>query len=125
MSKEIKGYVFKLKPTTKQQNRINQTFGCVRKVKNELLNDIKTGRQRSIPEIKKEYPYTYDNDSQAYTSMCKHKQNMPTEIRVYKCKECGQELNRDQNAALNLTIKHLVKEFQLETGISKYKWISV
>ena len=71
MSKEIKGYVFKLKPTTKQQNRINQTFGCVRKVKNELLNDIKTGRQRSIPEIKKEYPYTYDNDSQAYTSMWK------------------------------------------------------
>lgn len=68
---EIKGFVFKLHPNSKQANDFDQTFGCVRKVRNELLGDIKEGRKRSIPDIKSEYSYTKDRDSQAYTSMWK------------------------------------------------------
>ncbi|MBU1143672.1 MAG: helix-turn-helix domain-containing protein, partial [Firmicutes bacterium] len=38
----MKGYVYRLKPTTKQMNLINQTFGCVRKMWNILLLERKS-----------------------------------------------------------------------------------
>ena len=46
-------------------------------------------------------------------SDCGHKQNMELRDRVFKCNECGLELDRDYNASLNikqLAIKKLVAE---------------
>ena len=35
-------------------------------------------------------------------SSCGHKQEMPENVRVYECPECGLHLDRDVNAALNI-----------------------
>lgn len=72
--KLIKGYVYRIKPTSSQQTQFEKTFGCVRKMYNELLNDIQKGKNRTIPEIKELYPYMYECDSQGYTTEWKHLQ---------------------------------------------------
>ena len=78
----MKGYVYRLKPTTKQINLINQTFGCVRKMWNILLLERKSiyelyGRYPELlnshdylnpKRIKEEFPYMYDVDSQSLTT---------------------------------------------------------
>ncbi|MBU1143508.1 MAG: helix-turn-helix domain-containing protein, partial [Firmicutes bacterium] len=86
MSDTIKGYVYRLKPTTKQINLINQTFGCVRKMWNILLFERKSiyelyGRYPEFlnshdylnpRRIKEEFPYMYDVDSQSLTTAWLH-----------------------------------------------------
>lgn len=86
MGDTIKGYVYRLKPTTKQTNLINQTFGCVRKMWNILLFERKSIYELygKYPEflnshdylnpkrIKAEFPYMYDVDSQSLTTAWLH-----------------------------------------------------
>ena len=86
MSETIKGYVFRLKPTTKQINLINQTFGCVRKMWNILLFERKSiyelyGKYPELLKshdylnpktIKEQFPYMYDVDSQSLTTAWLH-----------------------------------------------------
>ncbi|MDO9629267.1 MAG: transposase [Acholeplasmataceae bacterium] len=82
MNETIKGYVYRLKPTAKQINLINQTFGCVRKIWNILLLERKSiyelygkypellnSHQYMNPKyIKEQFPYMYDVDSQSLTT---------------------------------------------------------
>lgn len=35
-------------------------------------------------------------------SCCGHKQPMPLELRIFECENCGESLNRDLNAAINI-----------------------
>ena len=86
MSETIKGYVYRLKPTTKQINLINQTFGCVRKMWNILLFERKSiyelyGKYPELlkshdylnpKRIKEEFSYMYDVDSQSLTTAWLH-----------------------------------------------------
>jgi len=86
MSETIKGYVYRLKPTTKQVNLINQTFGCVRKMWNVLLFERKSiyelyGKYPELLKshdylnpktIKEQFPYMYDVDSQSLTTAWLH-----------------------------------------------------
>ncbi len=86
MNEAMKGYVYRLKPTTKQINLIHQTFGCVRKMWNMLLLERKSiyelyGRYPELlnshdylnpKRIKEEFPYMYDVDSQSLTTAWLH-----------------------------------------------------
>ncbi len=86
MNETMKGYVYRLKPTTKQVNLIHQTFGCVRKMWNMLLLERKSIYELygKYPEflnshdylnpkrIKEEFPYMYDVDSQSLTTAWLH-----------------------------------------------------
>ena len=86
MIDSIKGYVYRLKPTTKQINLIHQTFGCVRKMWNMLLLERKSiyelyGKYPELlkshdylnpKRIKEEFPYMYDVDSQSLTTAWLH-----------------------------------------------------
>jgi len=86
MSDTLKGYVYRLKPTNKQINLINQTFGCVRKMWNILLLERKSIYELygKYPEflnshdylnpkrIKEAFPYMYDVDAQSLTTAWLH-----------------------------------------------------
>jgi len=86
MNETIKGYVYKLKPTTKQIHLIHQTFGCVRKMWNMLLLERKSiyelygkypellnSHQYMNPKyIKEQLSYMYDVDSQSLTTAWLH-----------------------------------------------------
>lgn len=86
MSDTIKGYVYRLKPTKKQINLINQTFGCVRKMWNILLLERKSiyelyGKYPELlkshdylnpKRIKEAFPYMYDVDAQSLTTAWLH-----------------------------------------------------
>ena len=86
MNETIKGYVYRLKPTTKQIHLINQTFGCVRKIWNILLFERKSiyelyGKYPELLKshdylnpktIKEQFPYMYDVDSQSLTTAWLH-----------------------------------------------------
>lgn len=86
MSETIRGFVYRLKPTTEQMHLIHQTFGCVRKMWNILLLERKSihelyygypellnGHQYMNPKhIKEQFPYMYDVDSQSLTSAWLH-----------------------------------------------------
>jgi len=86
MNETMKGYVYRLKPTTKQIDLIQQTFGCVRKMWNMLLLERKSiyALYGKYPEllnshdylnpkrIKEEFPYMYDVDSQSLTTAWLH-----------------------------------------------------
>ena len=82
MSEVIRGFVYRLKPTDKQINLINQTFGCVRKMWNTLLFERKSiyelfGKYPELHNsheyvnpkyIKEQFSYMYNVDSQALTT---------------------------------------------------------
>ena len=73
--KILKGYVFRMYPTEKQEELINKTIGCSRFVYNYFLDDKikeykKTGKSKSvydqiklIPSLSKEYPFLKEVDS--------------------------------------------------------------
>lgn len=67
----VRGFEYKLIPTEVQKNYFHRAFGCIRKMWNELLRDIKNGDKRSLPEIKKTYSYMYEIDSTAFTALWK------------------------------------------------------
>ena len=82
----ICGYKYRIYPNNSQIVLIHKTFGCVRKMWNSLLaqsldNDNKhylpkskrTKKQYSVKEIKQEYGYMYEVDSQALSNV---KQNL-------------------------------------------------
>lgn len=71
LKKVVKGYKFEIRPNKNQLILIEKTFGCVRLVHNILLEKSKKGIYLSIPEIKAEHPYTFECDSQAFTSSWK------------------------------------------------------
>lgn len=86
MNETMKGYVYRLKPTTEQIELINQTFGCVRKMWNILLLErksiyelygkypelLKSHQYMNPKYIKEQFPYMYDVDSQSLTTAWLH-----------------------------------------------------
>lgn len=81
----VKGYKYRLKPTEAQINIFSQTFGCVRKIWNVLLDEAKNGKFRKITEIKEEYPYMKLVDSQALTSTWKYLNQTFKQVAHKKC----------------------------------------
>lgn len=74
MRKIIRGYVFRIRPSITQKTLINKTFGCNRKMWNELLNDVKAGEYRKLKEIKQTYKFMYECDSLSFATTWKHLQ---------------------------------------------------
>ncbi|MGS0973080.1 MAG: RNA-guided endonuclease InsQ/TnpB family protein [Candidatus Izemoplasmataceae bacterium] len=72
MGKVTRGYVYRIRPNTSQKILINKTFGCNRLMWNELLNDIKNKAYRTPKEIKTQYDFMYECDSQSFTTTWKH-----------------------------------------------------
>lgn len=92
-----KGYRYRLKPTTKQRQYLNQAFGCARKLYNFYVDDLyrqleargyESGRidNVSVKEasaVKKLFPYMKDADSLAYANV---KQNFTKAINNFNNK---------------------------------------
>ena len=74
MNKVTRGYVYRIRPSLPQKILIGKTFGCNRLMWNELLNDIKESTIRTPKEIKQEYEFMYECDSQSFTTTWKHLQ---------------------------------------------------
>lgn len=53
-------------------------------------------RGKQLVRIDKWYP------SSQICSRCEHKQKMPLHVRVYNCPQCGNRIDRDYNAAVNI-----------------------
>jgi len=82
MASVVRGYVYRIKPSNKQLELIEKTFGCSRQMWNVLLSERETIYEmyRDYPEllqshnytnpsaIKQFYPYMYEVDSQALTT---------------------------------------------------------
>ena len=52
---------------------------------------------------------------------CGHRQKMPLDIRTYKCLECGQVIDRDLNAAINIrnfALRNILRNTEGTSGIN-------
>ncbi len=92
-----KGYRYRLKPTTKQRQYLNQAFGCARKLYNFYVDDLyrqleargyESGRidNVSVKEasaVKQLFPYMKDVDSLAFANV---KQNFTKAISQFNNK---------------------------------------
>lgn len=74
MTAITRGYVYRIRPTEFQKILISKTFGCNRLLWNELLSDVKSNTTRTLKEIKQEYEFMYECDSQSFTTTWKHLQ---------------------------------------------------
>ena len=62
----------------------------------------------------------FDASSQI-CSNCGHRQKMPMDVRTYVCPECGMEMDRDVNAAINIrdiALKNILKNTDGASGIN-------
>ncbi len=84
-----KAYKYRLYPNKEQTVLINKTFGCVRFIYNQMLANRKA--------IYKWYPSS---------KICHFCMNENKELtladRNWTCPNCGAELDRDVNAAINI-----------------------
>jgi len=67
-------------------------------VQHSVLGRVKTKLRNS----KKVYVCSKWEATTQTCSNCGHKQEMPENVRVYECPECGLHLDRDVNAAINI-----------------------
>ena len=58
-------------------------------------------RRKQLVRIDKRYP------SSQLCSCCGYRQKMPLHVRTYDCPQCGNRINRDYNAAINIRNKGL------------------
>ena len=96
-------YRFRIYPTEEQKILLGKTFGCCRFLYNQMLDDKireyeKTKKMlKNTPAMyKREYPFLKEVDSLAL--------EMSSFIwitHIYHC-ECGNEMDRDHNAAINI-----------------------
>lgn len=62
----------------------------------------------------------FDPSSQI-CSKCGHRQKMPLDVRTYVCPECGQVIDRDLNAAINIrnfALRNILKNTDGTSGIN-------
>ena len=87
-----RAYKFRLYPSKDQEVLFNKTFGCVRFVYNKMLDE----RGKKLLTINKWFPSS---------KMCRFCGTVNTDLklsdRIWTC-SCGKELNRDENAAINI-----------------------
>lgn len=58
-------------------------------------------------------------------SKCGHRQKLTLDVRVYECSECGNILDRDLNAAINIrnfALRNIIKNFSTDgrSGINAF-----
>ena len=58
-------------------------------------------------------------------SKCGYRQKMPLDVRIYVCPECGQVIDRDLNAAINIrnfALRDIIKNFSTDgrSGINAF-----
>ena len=54
-------------------------------------------------------------------SKCGHRQKMSLDVRTYTCPECGQVIDRDVNAAINIrnfTLRNILRNTEGTSGIN-------
>lgn len=62
----------------------------------------------------------FDPSSQI-CSKCGHRQKMPLDVRTYECLECGQVIDRDLNAAINIrnfALRNILRNTEGTPGIN-------
>ena len=96
-------YRFRIYPTEEQKILLGKTFGCCRFLYNQMLNDKiqeyeKTKKMlKNTPAMyKREYPFLKEVDSLALEMS-----SFIWKRHIYHC-ECGNEMGRDRNAAINI-----------------------
>lgn len=52
--------------------------------------------EKQLVKVDKWYP------SSQICSCCGHKQKIPLHVKMYECPQCGNRINRDYNAAVNI-----------------------
>ena len=96
-------YRFRIYPTEEQKILLGKTFGCCRFLYNQMLNDKireyeKTKKMlKNTPAMyKREYPFLKEVDSLALEMS-----SFIWKRHIYHC-ECGNKMDRDHNAAINI-----------------------
>ena len=91
-------YRFRIYPTEEQKILLGKTFGCCRFLYNQMLDD----KIREYEKTKKMIKVDRFFPSSKKCCKCgRIKKELKLSERVYHC-ECGNEMDRDRNAAINL-----------------------
>ena len=91
-------YRFRIYPTEEQKILLGKTFGCCRFLYNQMLDD----KIREYEKTKKMIKVDRFFPSSKKCCKCgRIKKELRLSERVYHC-ECGNEMDRDRNAAINI-----------------------
>ena len=91
-------YRFRIYPTEEQKILLSKTFGCCRFLYNQMLDD----KIREYEKTKKMIKVDRFFPSSKKCCKCgRIKKELKLSERVYHC-ECGNEMDRDRNAAINI-----------------------
>ena len=91
-------YRFRIYPTEEQKILLGKTFGCCRFLYNQMLDD----KIREYEKTKKMIKVDRFFPSSKKCCKCgRIKKELKLSERVYHC-ECGNEMDRDRNAAINI-----------------------
>ncbi len=91
-------YRFRIYPTEEQKILLGKTFGCCRFLYNQMLDD----KIREYEKTKKMIKVDRFFPSSKKCCKCgRIKKGLKLSERVYHC-ECGNEMDRDHNAAINI-----------------------
>ena len=91
-------YRFRIYPTEEQKILLGKTFGCCRFLYNQMLDD----KIREYEKTKKMIKVDRFFPSSKKCCKCgRIKKELKLSERVYHC-ECGNEMDRDCNAAINI-----------------------
>ena len=89
---------FRIYPTEEQKILLGKTFGCCRFLYNQMLDD----KIREYEKTKKMIKVDRFFPSSKKCCKCgRIKKELKLSERVYHC-ECGNEMDRDHNAAINI-----------------------
>jgi transposase len=133
VNETMKGYVYRLKPTKKQINLINQTFGCVRKMWSLLLLERKSIYDTSFGTFTRYLEYKARDEGKTLIkidqyypstktcSQCGKEQDIKLFERTYSC-VCGQKMDRDLNAAINIGVQGLIAYVTKAYGTDAIAW---
>ena len=91
-------YRFRIYPTEEQKILLGKIFGCCRFLYNQMLDD----KIREYEKTKKMIKVDRFFPSSKKCCKCgRIKKELKLSERVYHC-ECGNEMDRDRNAAINI-----------------------
>ena len=91
-------YRFRIYPTEEQKILLGKTFGCCRFLYNQMLDDKIREYEKTKKMIKVD---RFFPSSKKCWKCGRIKKELRLSERVYHC-ECGNEMDRDRNAAINI-----------------------
>ena len=91
-------YRFRIYPTEEQKILLGKTFGCCRFLYNQMLDDMIREYEKTKKMIKVD---RFFPSSKKCCKCGRIKKELRLSERVYHC-ECGNEMDRDRNAAINI-----------------------